>query len=64
MIADVFAHTIRFNTPGLSDDKNWTARMPWTVAQLDKNPKLRAMTEMYAELARAAGRGFSLALSA
>ena len=55
-ITDVFAMTARFNTPGSVGCANWSYRLPHTVAQLDQDPTLLAKTQMFARLAKEAGR--------
>ena len=55
-ITDVFGMTSRFNTPGSVGTANWSYRLPYTVAQLDEYPALLAKTQMFARLAKEAGR--------
>jgi 4-alpha-glucanotransferase len=57
MLADVFARTTRFNTPGAASPENWTARMSETVEELDQDPNLLSKTETFTRLVRETGRG-------
>ncbi len=57
MITDVLGQHTRFNTPGSVSPDNWSARLPWTVKELEKDPLLLARTKTFACLAREARRG-------
>jgi 4-alpha-glucanotransferase len=57
MLADVFAQTARFNTPGAASPENWSARMSETVDELDQDPNLLAKTQTFSRLLRETGRG-------
>lgn len=60
-ITDVLGQTERFNVPGSTADTNWSYRLPYTVRELEDNPKLRAKAERFSRLARASGRGWPAA---
>jgi len=59
MITDVLGQLMRFNTPGSVSPDNWSARLPWTVKGLDKDPLLLARVKTFSRLAREARRGFN-----
>jgi 4-alpha-glucanotransferase len=50
MLTDVFGQSARYNIPGTVSDANWSLRMGRTVRELDREPALRAKTEMFARL--------------
>jgi 4-alpha-glucanotransferase len=56
-ITDVLAMTARFNTPGSVADSNWSYRLPYTVAELDRNTETRQKAERYSRHAVESGRG-------
>ena len=56
-ITDVLGMRERFNTPGSVAATNWSHRLPLTVNELALEPRLRARAEVFARLAREAGRG-------
>ena len=41
MITDLFGLEDRFNVPGVLDPRNWSTRLPWTVAELQSDPDLQ-----------------------
>jgi 4-alpha-glucanotransferase len=57
MITDLFGLTARFNRPGARSADNWTTRLDRTVAELDRDPALLAMTERFTRLLAKANRG-------
>jgi len=57
MLTDVFAETQRFNSPGTVTPDNWSARSPYTVAEMDHDPSLLAKARTFARLIRETGRG-------
>ncbi len=57
MLTDVFAETQRFNSPGTVSPGNWSARSPYTVAEMDHDPNLIAKARTFARLIRETGRG-------
>jgi 4-alpha-glucanotransferase len=38
LLDDVLALTTRYNRPGTRSEENWTARLPWTVEALGRDP--------------------------
>lgn len=57
LLDDVFAGTQRFNTPGTVSPDNWSARSPYTVAEMDQDPNLLGKAQTFARLIRETGRG-------
>jgi len=57
-ITDVFGQTVRFNTPGLTSEVNWSYRLPLTVRQILQDPALEPKAARFARLARESGRRF------
>ena len=57
MLADVFAQAIRFNVPGTTSAKNWSARMTETVEDLETDQNIVAKTQSFSDLIRETGRG-------
>jgi 4-alpha-glucanotransferase len=56
MLADVFAHPARINTPGTACAENWSTRMAETVEELDRDPNLLNKTQTFSRLVRETGR--------
>ncbi len=56
MISDLFGHSYRFNTPGLTGSANWSQRFPATVSELEKDRRLLAQSKAFSALVRGAGR--------
>jgi len=56
-ITECFGLNARINTPGTHDARNWSFRMPWTLAEIRKNPKLAGVGTKLSALIRLARRG-------
>jgi len=56
-ITECFGLNQRINTPGTHDARNWSFRMPWTLEQIRKSPKLSNIGEKLTSLIRISGRG-------
>ncbi len=56
-ITDVFAQKERFNTPGSVGTANWSHRLPQTVKELTRDPRLVERAKTFAQIVRESGRG-------
>jgi len=55
-ITDLFGMKLRFNVPGPIADSNWSARLPWTVAEMEDDPDREECVRVALEAARECGR--------
>ena len=55
-ITECFRIDARINTPGTHDPRNWSFRMPWTLEEIHRNPKLDAVGGKLGTLIRLAAR--------
>lgn len=56
MITDLFGLEERFNVPGLLSDRNWSHRLPMTVAELSTGPRWHEACEGVKNLLKETGR--------
>lgn len=56
-LTDLFGTEIRFNVPGIAADRNWSARLPMTVAELLGGEVWNEEADWLEEAVRASGRG-------
>lgn len=56
LLDDVLALTTRYNRPGTRSEENWTARLPWTVEALGRDPMAVAHGQRLQRLLEATDR--------
>ncbi|MCS7089727.1 MAG: 4-alpha-glucanotransferase [Verrucomicrobiota bacterium] len=56
MLNDVLGLTSRYNRPGTRSEQNWTARLPWTVEELETDPIPAAHVQRICRLVQESGR--------
>ncbi len=56
MITDLFRMDDRFNQPGTVGGENWRLRLPWSLAEVRGEPKLRSVCTKLASLIGVTGR--------
>jgi 4-alpha-glucanotransferase len=56
MITDLFGLEERFNVPGLLSDRNWSYRLPMTVAELSVEPRWHHASECVKNLLKETSR--------
>jgi len=56
MITELFSLDDRFNHPGTSGGENWRYRLPWSVSQIDEDPKMASIGKKLASIISITGR--------
>ncbi len=56
-LPDLFGAEIRFNVPGISADRNWSTRLPMTLAEMRTEAPWRQECQWLAEAVSESGRG-------
>ena len=57
MVTELFGLEDRINHPGTSGGGNWRFRLPWTLRQIEADPRQQEICRKFAALVSITGRG-------